>query len=283
MSRIQQALRRAAESGLDVSWRKPEDRHLAPEAEPALREADRLAVAPVEYQEIALDIPPGSPILPFDGINPRVAEQYRILRTNLIRHASKPKVIAISSACPGDGKTLSAINLAGALSLKAGTNVLLIDADLRQRDVGRKLAIGTRLGLSDVLSGECSASDAIFKVKAYPSLHILSSGRVDANPAELLDSPACRDLIAGFREEFSFVVVDTTPVTALADYSLVEQLVDAVLLVIRPDHTHRPAFQRLLATDVAQKVIGLVINGFEDWFLWHSADTYGYYATKSGQ
>src|SRR5580704_6964135 len=80
-----------------------------------------------DYRIVSLSIPAGVPVFPFDGMDGRAAEQYRLLRTNILQHAMKPQVIAVTSATPGDGKTITSINLAGILALKSDYSVLIID------------------------------------------------------------------------------------------------------------------------------------------------------------
>jgi protein-tyrosine kinase len=243
-------------------------------AEPAPPE-----VKPIDYRLIALHLPAG-PLFPFDGSDSRRAEQYRMLRTNILLHPARPKVIAVSSASPGDGKTVTSINLAGTLALKTDTRVLLVDADLRQCRIAASLGIPASPGLTEVLRGKCSLDEAIVSVEEIPSLHVLPCGDVGGNPAELLDSLEWGRVIATLRDRFSYVIVDTTPVAAVADFQLVQQASDAVLLVLRPDHTKRSLFLKALETVPREKLLGTLLNAVPDWFLWGNRDNDYYYAQK---
>ncbi len=218
-----------------------------------------------------------TPVFPFDGTDTRTAEQYRMLRTNLLQHELQPRIIVVSSADSGDGKTVTAINTAAALSLKNNGKVLLIDADMRRGTVSATLGIESTPGLADVLRRKCELRDAMVRVEQAPNLHVLPSGSQLSNPAELLDSPEWKSLLRTVREQFRFVIIDTTPVTAVADFDLVQNAVDGILLVVRPDHTNRNIFNQALAAVRKPKLLGVVVNCARDWFLWKRYGTSYYY------
>ncbi len=236
---------------------------------------------PGEYRVVPLRVSARVPILAFDGSPGRAAEQYRILRTNILQHPKHPAMMAISSADPGDGKTITAINTAAILALKSDYRVLLIDADLRQCSVAPALGIDSGPGLVGVLGGECTLEDAIVRIEQLPNLYVLPSGPLCANPVELLDSAYCNSVIQRLRDGFDFIVVDTTPTAAVADFKLVLQFCDGVLLVVRPDHTNRDSFVRALQIEPREKLLGTVLNSSEEWFLWKGQENYiHYYAER---
>lgn len=232
-----------------------------------------------DYRSASLRIAAG-PLCPFDGSDPRTAEQYRVLRTNLLLHPAKPRMIAVSSSSPGDGKTVTTLNLAGTFALKSEGNVILVDGDLRKREVATRLGISAEPGLADVLSGNCSLDDAIVRIEEMPNLLVLPSGRVDGNPAELLDSPRWNHVAATLRAHFSYVLIDTTPIAAVADFQLVQQSSDGVVMVLRPDHTQRARFKKALTHIEPKKLLGTVLNAVPDWFLWNTRD-HDYYYVES--
>ncbi len=234
-----------------------------------------------EYRVVAQRSHAHVPIIAFDGSGGRAAEQYRILRTNILQHPKHPTMIAISSADPGDGKTITSINTAAILALKSDYRVLLVDADLRQCSVAPALGIESGPGLVGVLGGECTLEEAIVQIEQLPNLYVLPSGPLCANPVELLDSAYCNSVIQRLRDRFDFIVVDTTPTAAVADFKLVLQFCDGVLLVVRPDHTNRESFTRALQIEPQGKILGTVLNGSEEWFLWKGQEHYlAYYAEK---
>ena len=252
-----------------------------------LREAESLrepvAAESGEYRSVSLRIPAGIPIFPFDGTDPRAAEEYRVIRTNLLQHPLQARMIAMTSATPGDGKTISAINLAGIMALKSQSRVLIVDADLRHSTVAEALGIEPSPGLRDVLRGQCSLEDAIVRIEQMPKLHVLPCGSGTGNPAELLDSALCRSVFAALREQFSYVFVDTTPIAPVADFKLVQQFCDGALVVLRPDHTNRRAFAEAISIAKEAKLLGTIVNAYEDWFFWRKSGTYYYYGERSGK
>ncbi len=235
-------------------------------------------VATSPYRSMWMEIPQGSPIFPFDGTEPRVAEQYRILRTSILLHPAKPHVIAVSSGSSGDGKTLTAINIAGILAMKSETTVLIVEGDLRKCALAPILGVKSSPGLAEVLRGQTTLDDAIIRAEQLPNFHILPAGTVTDNPAELLDSDEFRKFVKDVRKRFSFVVFDTTPAASVADFKLVMQVSDGILIVVRPDHTDRDSFQRAFELVPEKLLLGAVINAFEDWFLWKKLDANYYYS-----
>lgn len=233
------------------------------------------------YKLIRAMLPLAQPVFPFNGGPSAAAEQYRMLRTSLVQHPAQPRVMAISSATPGDGKSTTTVNLAGTFALKSDSNVLIIDADLRRCGVAEALNLNTRdqRGLADVLRGDCGLDDAIVRLDQLPNLHVLLARRSTTNPAELLDSPAWKALIQNLRGQFSHILIDTTPMQAVADFKLVQQVVDGVVMVVRPDHTSRPALAKALEMNSNNNLLGLVINAYEDWFLFNTSQHYGYYTS----
>lgn len=245
-----------------------------PPAEPL---AGGLADAASGIRVAPLKLAPMSPLLPFDGSNERAGEQYRVVRTALLQHPDEPRVLAISSCGSGDGKTLSAVNTAGALAMKKETPVLLMDADLRNPTLSGILGIPGDPGLADVLNGVCKLEEAIVQTAQFPNLYVLPAGKSRRNPAELLDSANWRQLCAVAKNSFRFVLIDTPPISAVTDYDLVQAVVDGVIFVARPDHSNRnlclTALQKVNATG---KLTGVLINCAENWFLYKRYGRYPY-------
>jgi len=252
-----------------------EDWQEAPEilAIPGLADsATRPAVRPVSFQ-----ISDSQPLLSPKREDRRAAEQYRIIRTRIFHQLPGSSITVIASPGMGDGKTVTAVNLAAALAHKSEDKVILIDADLRLSKVHERLGIAKTPGLAEVLSGACSLEEAMLRVEQLPNFYILPAGQAEANPSELLDSSNWSALLARLRGEFLRTIVDSPPVEAVADYDLIAASCDGVVLVVRPDHTSRPLLTRALAK-VKGKLIGVLINDVEDWFLWkHGSPSYYYY------
>ena len=123
--------------------------------------------------------PSDKSLLPFGPASQAASEQYRFIRTRIAQDAARLRVLAISSGHQGDGKTVTAINLSAVLSMKEGTNVLLIDADMRRSSLARELGVPQAPGLADVLTGRTSLSEALIRAAQFPNLYILAAGGQD--------------------------------------------------------------------------------------------------------
>ena len=231
---------------------------------------------------VAPQISATAPTLPFDGREPRAAEQYKLIRTKIVHHPRSLKVIAVSSPQLGDGKTVTAVNVAGAMALKDEFNTLLVDADCRRSRVAEVLGIPSSPGLMDVLAGQCAPHEAIVRLESYPNLYVLPAGAGRRGPSELLDSRNWKALAEELRACFSFVVIDTPPVGVVADYELVQTVADGVVIVVRPDHTNRERCYLALEAVTPEKLVGVVTNCVPDWFLQPShPHDYDYYSGTS--
>ena len=214
---------------------------------------------------LSLRLPASSPLLPFESGQQRPSEQYRILRTKIGQHPRQPHLIVVSSPAPGDGKSVSAINIAGALSMKSEGQVLLLDADLRKSAIHVQLGLPESPGLTDVLKGTCTLEEAVVRITEFPNLFVMSAGAPAGNPVELLDSAQWPGLCARLRGLFRYVVLDSPPAGAVADYDLIQAVCDGVILVVRPDHTNRMLCKKSLETVPKAKFLGVLLNCVPDW------------------
>jgi len=202
-------------------------------------------------------------------------EQYRITRTRIEYDRRAPKLVAVTSPCPSDGKTISAINLATVFAMRNDVQILLVEADFRHSCVAELLGIPAHPGLSDVLSNRCELSEAIVCAQQVPNLCVLPAGANAPDVTEMFDTPGWRSLCHSFREQFAFTLFDTPPIGPVADYELIEKNCDGVLMVIRPDHTDRSLFRIAHHLSSANnKLLGILMNDVEDWFLWRTPASY---------
>jgi capsular exopolysaccharide synthesis family protein len=249
------------------------------EAAPA---SSATAAPGTQIRTLSLRIPAPSPLLPFEKGQWRPSEQYRTLRTKLSHHPRQPHLIVISSPESGDGKSVTAINTAGALALKSEGQVLLVDADLRKATIHTQLGLPQSPGLADVLAGVCTPEEALVRTKEFPNLHVMSSGTPPANPVELLDSAGWRTLCAELRDAFRYVIIDSPPVGTVADYELIQAVCDGVILVMRPDFTNRQLCKIALDFVPKDKFIGVVLNCVPDWSPGkYSGSNYYYYSSSA--
>ena len=236
------------------------------------------------FRSLPVRVSVESPLIPFmpaEQSHQRAGEQYRIIRTKIVQHPRSPRVMVVSSVDSGDGKTTSSINVAAALALKSEVNVLLVDGDLRRGKIGTLLGLPETPGLTDVLAGTCSPEEAIVQAEQFPNLHILAAGTRQANPTELLDSPRWRALVQQFRKRFNYVILDTPPIGYLADYDLVQAVSDGVLVVARMDYTKRSRCLKALKSIPEERLIGVILNCVDEWFLGNKSRSYYSYAPDS--
>lgn len=222
-----------------------------------------------------LKLPKYSPALPFGEDQWLANEQYRIVRTRLLQHIKRPQVILVSSAGSGDGKSITAINLAGVLSLRSEFRVLLIDGDFRKPNVHVQLGIPEGPGLADILEGRCEPLKAIVATEEFPNLFLMAAGKPLDNPAELLQSSLWTSTAAWLKKQFRYIILDSPPIAAVADYDLLQSVCDGVIVVVRPDHTSRPASKRALESVPQDKLLGVLLNCVTEWFLGRGLG-YGY-------
>ena len=208
------------------------------------------------------------------------AEQYRSLRTRLKRvESGRPlRAIAITSPNKGDGKSLTAANLALTMAQEFQQRVLLIDCDLRRPSVHRLFGLAEAPGLGDVLMNAAELEHSLVSLPEH-HLTVLPAGVPPSNPAELLGSSAMRRTLDLLRTRFDRILIDVPPVAPLADLHIIAPMVDGLLMIIRAGVTPKPAIERALAGLDQTKVLGLVLNesgGGENTYT--NYEGYGYIA-----
>ncbi|MFH1460537.1 MAG: CpsD/CapB family tyrosine-protein kinase [Candidatus Omnitrophota bacterium] len=176
----------------------------------------------------------------FDPKSP-ISEQYRRLRENIktLNKQNQIKTLAITSAISNEGKSTSVLNLAVTMTKDVDCkNVLVIDCDLRRGTIGDSLDIKSKVGLSDYLLLGADVENIIYKTK-IEKLSIIPRGKIAEDPAELLASIKMQTLLDKVKGKFDFIILDTSPVIAVADSGIVCALVDGVIMVICAGKTQR--------------------------------------------
>ena len=201
-----------------------------------------------------------------DPISPR-AEQYRTLRyiVEQAHRVEQVSILAVSAPTVGDGKTTTAINLAGALAQASDARVVLIDADLRRPAVHHYLGLGeVRRGLAEaILDPTLTLVDVVRPCPPY-NLSVLPAGAPTPSPYELLKSPRLGQLFEEARLQYDYVIVDTPPLVPLPDCRIIGKHVDGFLLVVRAHKTRSKAFDEAARVLDSSKVVGVVFNGSDD-------------------
>jgi capsular exopolysaccharide synthesis family protein len=189
------------------------------------------------------------------------AEQYRSLRTRLA-HAegsSALRTILVTSPQKGEGKSVTAANLALTMAQELQRRVVLLEADLRKPSLQQLFSLPAGPGLAEFLSGACTLSDAMKYLPDF-NLTVMTAGAAPNNPAELLGSTAMRRLLDQLRTRFDRVILDTPPVLPLADVAVLAPVVDGALLVVRAGVTPKPAIENALRAFDASRLLGVVLN-----------------------
>lgn len=219
----------------------------------------------------------------------RDAEAYRTIRTSLfVAIKEGQKVIQISSASPGEGKSTTSANLAIAMA-QSGKKVLLIDCDLRRPTLHQLLALPQEVGLTDILLDEIEWRNAV-RPTVIDNLSVMTAGLCPDNPAELLSTAAFSAIVKQARQEYDILLLDSPPILAVSDPCIISPHADGLLLVVRMKKTRRAAVQRVRETLAAHgvSITGVVANGFESQAAADSGydyESYGayYQSGSSGQ
>ena len=190
-------------------------------------------------------------------------EAFRSLRTSLVFTAGSegPRIIAVTSSQPLEGKTTTACNLAMALAL-GGSRVLLIDADMRRPGLHKVVGVENTVGLSHLIVGQVRVRDAVQRT-SEDNLFVIPAGRTPPNPSELLASDRMKSFLANLSTgPFDWVIIDTPPVLAVTDAVIVARMVSGVVFVVGSEMTRRVHAERALETIFTGKPqsVGAVLN-----------------------
>ncbi|GAX36711.1 GumC family protein [Nodularia sp. NIES-3585] len=195
---------------------------------------------------------------PYSSVN----TAFEMLQINLGFTISdkKLKVIVVSSCLPGEGKSFITANLAVATA-QMGQRVLLIDADMRRPSQQEVWQVRNLIGLSNVLVGQATLAQSCHE--ALVNLHLLTAGTIPPNPAALLDSERMHELLQEASQDYDCVIIDTPPLTFIADASIIGKLADGILLVARPGVVNSDAIRttKTLLENSRLSVLGMVVNG----------------------
>ncbi len=192
-----------------------------------------------------------------------VTEAYRTLRTNVeFASVDAPiRTLLVTSAMPGEGKTVTAANL-GVVFAQSGRRVLLVDADLRLPGVHRVFDLPNAHGLTTLLRRDDVSLDAVLQVTEQDGLRVLTTGPLPPNPAELLGSHRMRTIVDRLKGEADLVIVDSPPLRAVTDSAILSSFLDGTLLVIDAARSRRRAvrFARETLDRAGASVLGAVLN-----------------------
>ena len=205
-----------------------------------------------------------------------ITEAYRAIRTSILFASpeDKPlKSILITSSLPQEGKSFTSSNMA-TIFTQVNERVILLDIDMRRPKIHKMFNVEQKLGLSNFLTGNITL-DSVIKPTVIPNLSIITSGIIPPNPSELLTSAKIRLLFEELKSKFDRIVIDSPPILSVADTSLLANIVDGVILVVKGASTRLDAVvrskQKML--EAKAKIIGVIINNIEP----EKEDRYYYY------
>lgn len=209
-----------------------------------------------------------------EQVNPRLVsitqprspycEEYRNLRTQILNRSKKRKLqaIVVASVGPSEGKSVTAANLSWLFAQTDGVRVLIIDSDLRRPSLSGYLGVQSSSGLSDVLAGKASLTDAMVRLEPA-GLYVLPGGEARSDVAELISGPRFAEILKEARSYFDFVIIDAPPLGIFTDASLLINQTDGALLVIRANHTKYKDVDRILESLPRERMLGTILNQSE--------------------
>lgn len=236
-----------------------------------------------------------APALVGSDINFAASEAYKLLRTKLqysFAGESTCRVIGVSSAMTGEGKSLTSVNLAYTLS-QLGERVLLIDCDMRRPSLPAKLPIARKPGLSGYLSGRVSENNLIQLCglkEDEAAFHVIAAGQNPPNPVELLSSPKMAKMLKMLRNGYDYIILDLPPIGEVSDALAVAKETDGILLVVRQDYCNRIALSSAIRQFefVGSRILGIHFNcstersgGYGKKYYKKYHQKYGSYNTKA--
>ena len=194
-----------------------------------------------------------------------IAETFRAIITNLqfIASEQESKIITVTSTFSGEGKTFNAINLASIYSI-SNRKTVLVGCDLRKPKIHDDFDFTNNTGLTTFLIGKCTIDEMIQKTE-YENFHVITSGPVPPNPAELLESNKMDDLLRDLKERYDIIIIDSPPVGLVTDAFFMMKRSDATLYVVRQNYTSKSALNTLkeLVNSKVVKNISIIVNDMD--------------------
>ncbi len=265
MSLIREALKKAALERTEIAGeeQKPAETKAvvpSPVSSPVVSSVDPLVVCHTAPQSLE-------------------AEQYRNLRAQLYlsSNGGNRQVFMITSGVAGEGKSLTAVNLAIAMSQDPDKRVILVDADLRTPAVHKLLRHPAHPGLSEYLA-EGAPLESVVSSCQVPRLSVLCAGSPSKSPSELIGSSKMKHLIEELRKQFYSVIFDACPILPVSDSRILGALVDGVILVVRAERTPRETVAEVIQRLGSANLLGIVLNDVEPLSL-----SYHYRETMPGR
>jgi capsular exopolysaccharide synthesis family protein len=213
-----------------------------------------------------------------------VSESYRGIRTRILFSSpeTQPKSILMVSTLEAEGKTISSANLA-VIMARTGSRVLLLDCDMRKPRINGIFGYEKEKGVSNVLVGECSISEAV-RETGIENLDLMTCGELPPNPSELLGSKKMQEMLTTLSNDYDRIIIDSPPVSAVTDAVVLSQIVDGVVVILQANKTERAVVQSALEQlqAVHAHVFGIILNRI-DASLTKYYSMYSYYNKYYGE
>ncbi|MDP4263345.1 MAG: polysaccharide biosynthesis tyrosine autokinase [Bacteroidota bacterium] len=220
------------------------------------------------------------PLVIKEGKRTFIAEQFRRIRTSLaylgVSHAGKKRVL-VTSSLSGEGKSFVALNLALSLAM-TGKKVILLELDLANPSLSKKLDVNFEKGVSNYLWGECEPEEVIKRTTANNNLFFLPAGQLPDNPSELLMSERLKELLDYLEDIFDHVIIDSAPASLLTDAYVLSPMCHATLYVVKHKFTPKVYLERLEQENSVNQLsnLGIIFNGIRSRGFIKNGYGYGY-------
>jgi len=283
MSRIYRALEKAEEEKRqkveeELSPKVFREKAVFKKEEPTLKYFEEKITNIEKIKELGLPSKEEAPVL---IVPPQsfAAEEFRKLKTQIFhRLPNPPHSILVTSATPGEGKTMVSVNLAIAISQEIQRKAILIDGDLRKPGIRLEKRQNSK-GLSSYLSDGTPLSEILINSE-IENLRIITAGSPTRKPSELIGSKRMGELFKSLNEfgDSSYIIVDSSPIVSTTEPILLSKMVDGIILVVMAERTPRETIQRAIKSIDRQKIIGVVFNKIDiKPSNYYSKDYYKYY------
>ncbi|MFC5446789.1 CpsD/CapB family tyrosine-protein kinase [Paenibacillus aestuarii] len=215
------------------------------------------------------------PVITHENPKSPISEAYRTLRTNIQFSSIDEdlKVLMVTSAEPGEGKSTTLTNLAVAYA-QSDKKVLIVDADLRKPTMHHTFRVSNRYGMTSLLTNQAAIHE-VLQETFVPNLSIITSGAIPPNPSEILASKKMVSILDELKEQFDIILIDAPPAIAVTDAQIVATRADGVILVVDAERNKRDlalkAKQNL--ENVRARILGVVLNNVDR----KNKDAYYYY------
>jgi capsular exopolysaccharide synthesis family protein len=265
MSRIYRALEKAEEEKRQKVIEEPslkvfEEKVVLKKEEPSLKFPEEKITKISRKETLGL---PSKEEIPVLIVPPQsfAGEEFRKLKAQIFhRLPNPPHSILVTSATPGEGKTMVSVNLALTMSQEIHGKAILIDGDLRKPGIRLEKSQNSK-GLSNFLSDGIPLSEILINSE-IENLRIITAGSPTRKPSELIGSKRMGELFKSLHElgENSYVIVDSPPIISTTEPTLLSKMVDGIILVVMAERTPRETIRRAVKSIDRQKIIGVVFN-----------------------